>query len=62
MVDIDYTEIPKSCDTCPHAIENIEEQYDRTGVWYECKLVDGGCNPGERLKNCPLQVESEEEE
>lgn len=52
----------ETCADCPYSIENVEEQYDRSGVWYECILVDGGCNPGEKLKNCPLQAESEEEE
>lgn len=52
----------ETCENCPYSIENVEEQYDRSGVWYECKFIDGGANPGEKLKDCPLQAESEEEE
>jgi len=51
-----------TCDKCPYSVANVEEQYDRIDVWYECELCEGGCNKGERLKDCPLQAESEEEE
>ena len=44
-----------TCDKCSHSIENIEEQYDRVGVWYECELCEGGCNKGERIKGCPIK-------
>lgn len=54
---------PKTCAECPFSIENIEGD-DETGYgkWYECKFIDGGANPGEKLRDCPLQAESEEEE
>jgi len=51
-----------TCNKCPYSVANVEEQYDRIDVWYECELCEGGCNKGERLKDCPLQAESEEEE
>ena len=51
----EFEEVPESCDKCEHSIENVEEQYDRVGVWYECELCEGGCNKGEKLKNCPLR-------
>lgn len=55
--------MPETCADCPFSSENIEGD-DETGygVWYECKFIDGGANQGEKLKDCPLQAESEEEE